>query len=63
MQILQCNNETVLGNVKCHTPKEIEEFVKMITVETWSNYGKVDYNIHRGVPMIRYNQLIRVDRL
>ena len=64
-QVDQCNNDTYEANskVKCHSQEEIEAFLKEVTVETWANYGKIDYTIHESAPFIRYDHWIRTDSL
>ena len=49
-QINRCVNDslnsTFMEGKKCKSPEEIDEFIKRVQVETWTNYYKIDFTIH-----------------
>ena len=46
-EINKCSNVTkTKDEEKCKTPEEINEFVKRIQVNTWSNYYVPDFRNH-----------------
>ena len=60
-----CDNSTydVNATKKCHSIEEIIEYLKHITVETWSSYGSIDFSIHSKAPIVRKDILVRTDSL
>ena len=60
-----CDNSTYPENAteKCHSKEEIEEHLKLITIETWSSYGSIDFSEHDKNPIVRKDVLIRTDSL
>jgi hypothetical protein len=55
-EINRCNNDDFAVNEtkKCHSEKEIDEYLENITVETWANYKKIDFRIHNDKPTRRF---------
>ena len=62
-QINECDEKTYKGIGKCHSQEDIATFLQGVTIETWSNYKKVDYTIHDSAPFIRYDHWLRTDSL
>ena len=64
-QIFICDNATydVNATEKCHSIEEIQEYLKLITVETWSSYGTLNFNHHDKAPIDRNDHHIRSDSL
>lgn len=62
-----CDNSTYQANEteKCHSIEEIQEYLKLILVETWSSYGALDFSKHVDgkAPIERTDKLIRTDSL
>jgi hypothetical protein len=60
-----CDNSTYPDDAKekCHSIEEIQEYLKLITIETWSSYGSIDFSIHDKAPIVRKDVLIRTDSL
>ena len=60
-----CDNSTYPDDAteKCHSIEDIAEYLKLITVETWSSYGSIDFSIHSKAPIVRKDVLIRNDSL
>jgi hypothetical protein len=60
-----CDNSTydVDTTEKCHSVEEIAEYLKLITVETWSSYGSLNFNLHEKAPIVRNDHLIKMDSL
>ena len=60
-----CDNSTFPENAinKCHPIEEIAEYLKLITVESWSSYGRIDFGLHDKAPIVRKDLLLRTDSL
>ena len=60
-----CDNSTFPENAvnKCHSIEEIAEYLKLITIETWSSYGRIDFGLHDKAPIVRKDLLLRTDSL
>ena len=53
-QVLKCDDDELAeGQPKCHNPKEIDEFISNIQVETWSNYEVIQMNNFKTRPTDR----------
>ena len=60
-ELNRCNNSAPNNN--CASKQEIDKFVSKITVETWANYNKINFKIHDKLPLTRFEDWIRTDRI
>ena len=59
-----CSNETLMPHHKrCKSDEEITNFVKRITIDSWSNYETIMMTNHVDRPTVRIEKWISQDLL
>ena len=52
-----------MNETQCKTPKEIDEYIRRIQVDTWANFYETDFLIQNGTPAARIEKWVRTDVL
>ena len=61
MMISRCSKAAPDHN--CAADDKIDDFIKRVRVESWTNYDEVDFSKHYEAPVKRHEEWIRSDLL